>query len=160
MKFKVMSFLRMLVICFWVNLGYTIEGLLIMLKTTYTFIKDESKVVCAPSKVESIFKTIKGEGSNLLTVSDCKKALEESSDFYVLVVFEVNNYCSDLLLIMKYFLDGFLDVIAEEILHRLPPMRDIQHYIDLILESVQPNKVAYRMNPKENEELQRKLMSL
>lgn len=97
------------------------------------------ELFCAPSKAEIIFKTIKGEESNLLTVSDCKRALEESSDFYVLVVFEDNKDCSDLLLIMKYFLEGFLDVIAEEILHRLPPMRDIQHYIDLILGSVQPN---------------------
>ena len=39
-------------------------------------------------------------------------------------------------------------------------MRDIQHQIDLVPGSVFPNKPAYRMNPKEHEELIRQVDEL
>ena len=47
----------------------------------------------------------------------------------------------------------FVDVMLEEIPHGLPPMRDIQHQMDLILGLVFPNKLASIMSPKEHEEL-------
>ena len=50
----------------------------------------------------------------------------------------------------------FVDVVPEEIPHGWHPMRDIQHQIDLVPGSVFPNKPAYRMSPKEHEELTRK----
>ena len=41
----------------------------------------------------------------------------------------------------------FVDVMPEEISHGLPPMRDIQHQIDLIPSFVFPNKLASIMKP-------------
>ena len=41
----------------------------------------------------------------------------------------------------------FEDVIAEDVPLELPPVRDIQHQIDIIPGAPLPNKVAYRMNP-------------
>uniref|UniRef100_A0A2N9J8I5 Integrase catalytic domain-containing protein n=1 Tax=Fagus sylvatica TaxID=28930 RepID=A0A2N9J8I5_FAGSY len=58
------------------------------------------------------------------------------------------------------FLKEFSDVVREEIPHGLPPMRDMQHCIDLVPGSVLPNKPAYRLNPKEHEELQRQVEEL
>ena len=54
----------------------------------------------------------------------------------------------------------FVDVVPEEIPHGFPPMRDIQHQIDLVLGSVLPNKSAYRMSPKEHKELTRQVDEL
>ena len=47
----------------------------------------------------------------------------------------------------------FVDVMPKEIPHGLPPMRDIQHQIDLIPSLVFPNKLASIMSPKKHEEL-------
>ena len=58
------------------------------------------------------------------------------------------------------FLKEFSDVVPEEIPHGLPPMRDMQHCIDLVPGSMLPNKPAYRLNPKEHEELQRQVEEL
>lgn len=42
----------------------------------------------------------------------------------------------------------------------MPPLRDIQHAIDLVPGSVLPNRPAYRLRPAEYEELQRQVMEL
>ena len=53
---------------------------------------------------------------------------------------------------MKSILE-FVDVMPKEIPHGLPPMRDNQHQIFLILDLVFPNNLASIMSPKEHEEL-------
>ena len=50
--------------------------------------------------------------------------------------------------------------MPEEIPHGLPPMRDIQHQIDLIPGSILPNKPAYRMSSNDHEELKRQVDDL
>ncbi|GJU68884.1 putative CCCH-type zinc finger family protein [Tanacetum coccineum] len=52
-------------------------------------------------------------------------------------------------------IEKYVDVMPKELPSRLPPIRDIQHHIDLIPGSSLHNKPAYRISPKEHEELQR-----
>ena len=57
-------------------------------------------------------------------------------------------------------LEEFADIVSEEILFGLSPMRDIQHQIDLILGLALPNKPTFRMSLKENEELKKQVDDL
>ena len=43
--------------------------------------------------------------------------------------------------------------MPEEIPHGFPPIRDKQYHIDLVPDAILPNKVAYKMSPKEHEPL-------
>ncbi|KAK1608582.1 hypothetical protein QYE76_032255 [Lolium multiflorum] len=52
-------------------------------------------------------------------------------------------------------LQEFSDVFPEEVPAGLPPLRGIEHQIDLIPGASLPNRVPYRMNPKETKELQK-----
>ena len=58
---------------------------------------------------------------------------------------------------VRLILEEFFDIVYEEIPHGFPPMRDIQHQIDLILGLILPNKPTYRMSPNEHEELKRQV---
>ena len=61
---------------------------------------------------------------------------------------------------IQQLMNAFDDVFPTDLPSDLPPMRDIQHYIDLIPGSSLPNRPAYRMTPLEREKLQKQVTEL
>ncbi|KAG6528032.1 hypothetical protein ZIOFF_010169 [Zingiber officinale] len=61
---------------------------------------------------------------------------------------------------VQSLLQEFQEVVSPEIPSGLPPIRNIQHYIDLVPDALIPNKATYRMSPNEYKELQRQVEDL
>ena len=58
---------------------------------------------------------------------------------------------------IKTLLNEFVDIIMDELANALPPIRSISHHIDLILGASLPNKASYRLTPRENAKVGRKV---
>ncbi|KAK1670589.1 hypothetical protein QYE76_058748 [Lolium multiflorum] len=72
---------------------------------------------------------------------------------------ETNNLTtlpSSLLSLLK----EFQDVFPDELPHGLPPLRGIEHRIDLIPGAPLPNRATYRTNPEDTKEIQRQIQDL
>ncbi|RDX81999.1 hypothetical protein CR513_37270, partial [Mucuna pruriens] len=54
----------------------------------------------------------------------------------------------------------FIDVFSEEVPHGLPPLKGIEHQIDLIPSCSIPNRPAYRTNPEGTKEIQKQVNEL
>jgi hypothetical protein len=54
-------------------------------------------------------------------------------------------------------LQEFRDVFPEEVPDGLPPLRGIEHQIDLIPGASLPNRTPYRTNPEETKEIQKQV---
>ena len=57
-------------------------------------------------------------------------------------------------------LGDYQDIIVDDLPDALPPKRSISHHIDLIPGASLPNKDAYRMTPRENEEIKNQVQKL
>ncbi|KAI9180702.1 hypothetical protein LWI28_007365 [Acer negundo] len=127
-------------------------------KNTYSFDFNGTKIVLLSSKPTEKSK-LPRDNANLLTYAKFELELEESEMVYVLVGKET----SDELEVPEAtapLISKFGDVFPEELPERLPPLRDIQHHIDLEPGAMLPNKPHYRMSPTEHEELRRQVEEL
>ena len=62
--------------------------------------------------------------------------------------------------VVSNVLQDFIDVFLEEVPAGLPPVRGIEHQIDLIPGASLPNRPPYRTNPEETKEIQRQVQEL
>ena len=111
----------------------------------------------------------KGEISKLLErnlhILKCKKFESEGIEtgmYLALVEKEVpfDSSIVDVPLEVKNLIDDFVDMVPDELPSELPPLKYIQHAIDLVPSSQQPNLSHYRMNPKRREKLNRQVEGL
>lgn len=99
------------------------------------------------------------KSSMFLSAKELERELEEGATVYALVVKEsmastpIDQTLADLL-------GEFNDVFPEELPRGLPPLRGIEHAIDLIPGDPLPNKPAYRCDPEASKELQRQIEEL
>nr|GEV43406.1 hypothetical protein [Tanacetum cinerariifolium] len=117
-------------------------------KNTYSFKKDGETIILGPSDIRKESKNQRLSQAKFLAEA------QDATNVYALVVVESNECRFDVPHEVKAILDDFADVVPDELPPGLPPMRDIQHCIDFVPEAVIPHKAAYRMNPKEHEDLQ------
>ncbi|XP_022899369.1 uncharacterized protein LOC111412675 [Olea europaea var. sylvestris] len=123
---------------------------------TYNFLFGGKKIVLLPDK--GSVQTV-GNNANLLTRKKFETEMEESGVVYVLIGKSVDSE-HEVPLVVQPLLKEFHEVFLEELPDGLPPLRDIQHQIDLVPEAALPNRTHYRMSPTEHEELRRQVEEL
>ncbi|WVZ97349.1 hypothetical protein U9M48_042896, partial [Paspalum notatum var. saurae] len=79
---------------------------------------------------------------------------------YKRVLFSLDDMPPSLSPAVANLLQEFKDVFPAEIPPGLPPLRGIDHQIDLIPGAILPNRAAYRTNPEEAKEIQRQVQEL
>ena len=75
-------------------------------------------------------------------------------------IYFTNTLNSSLPSAVKSLLQEFAEIFPEELPHGLPPLRGIEHQIDLLPSSSIPNRPAYRTSPEEAKEIQRQVEEL
>ncbi|XP_010412462.1 PREDICTED: uncharacterized protein LOC104698763 [Camelina sativa] len=137
----------------------------------YWFVHDNKRIFLKPlsptqvSEMQSkLVKDPNFKKNFLISANDVRRSLSDSTCQVLLMEFK------DVLTIgiveghvpgeIKALLRTFQDVFPEELPHSLPPVRGIEHQIDLILGAQLPNRPAYRVNPTEAKELERQVGDL
>jgi hypothetical protein len=72
-------------------------------------------------------------------------------------LFSLDNIASSIPPVATNLLQEYEDIFSSEIPPGLPPMRGVEHQIDLIPSATLPNRAAYRTNPEETKEIQRQV---
>eukprot|EP00253_Pinus_taeda_P010015 PITA_10015 len=129
----------------------------------YKFVKDGIKHMLVPIKEEEIAET---SGTKTLPMGGKQflKRIEESEVNYAIVrrakIVLLHTKMSDLRVEIQKMLQEFSDIVVDDLRDKLPPKRSISHHIDFIRGASLPNKAAYRMSPKGNEEIRKQVSEL
>ncbi len=117
------------------------------------------------SEIQHVTNQIKLKNPVLLaTKTDLAEIREDDAICYAFVcrdaLFSLDNLPATLPPAVTNLLQEYADVFPAEIPPGLPPIRGIEHQIDLIPGASLPNRAAYRTNPEETKEIQRQVQDL
>ncbi|KAL6345333.1 hypothetical protein AAG906_015816 [Vitis piasezkii] len=118
---------------------------------TYSFTFKGKKFVLDPLQI-SEFEARK-EAAPVLMMRQFSRVLHEGDVLLMVIKREVKQVDGNIPTEFTAMLEEFQDIMPGEMPNQLPPMREVQHVIDLIPGSTLPNLPHYRMSPAENEEL-------
>ena len=120
------------------------------------FFKNGKKIVFGPIKEGSVPKASKVDGKPSLLIVNNKdefdKECKELKLVYAVVV--TNGEPKKVIEIpeaIQPLIKEFEELFPEELPASLPPMHDIQHYIDLAPRASLPNLPHYKMNPQKGQ---------
>ena len=123
------------------------------------FFKNGIKIVFGPIKEDSVPKASKVEGKpSLLIVNnedEFDRGCKELKQVYVVVVTDGEpKKVAEILEVIQPLIKEFKEPFPEELPVSFPPIRDIQHCIDLASRASLLNLLHYKMNPQEGQILQ------
>ncbi|KAI4387334.1 hypothetical protein MLD38_005174 [Melastoma candidum] len=129
-------------------------------RNTYSISVDEKKVTLMPLLTQSMTVQQNRSTDQRLKGVQLVRAIHEGEKAYFLVLVEITQDQSMSHPRAVSILEEFKNVFPEESPVELPPMRSIQHQIDLVPGASLPNRPAYRCNPEEANKLQRQVDEL
>eukprot|EP00253_Pinus_taeda_P017296 PITA_17296 len=129
----------------------------------YKFIKDGIKHTLVPIKEENTAET-SGVEALLMGGKEFVKQLEDSEINFAVIrrpkAVVLHTQILDLPEEVQKLLQDFGDIVVDDLPDELPPRRGISHCIDFIPGASLPNKAAYRMSPKDHEEIRKQVQDL
>lgn len=129
----------------------------------YKFVKDGIKHTLVPIKEEETTKTSETKVL-LMGGKQFLKQIEDDEVNYVVVrrprTVLLHTEIFDLPTKIQKILQEFSDIVVDDLPDKLPPKRSISHHIDFILGASLPNKAAYQMSPKDNDEIRKQVQEL
>eukprot|EP00253_Pinus_taeda_P017365 PITA_17365 len=129
----------------------------------YKFVKDGIKHTLVPIKEENTAEA-SGVKTLLLGGKEFIKQIEDSEINFAVIrrprTVVLHTQVSDLPEDVQRLLQDFGDIVVDDLPDELPPRRGISHCIDFIPGASLPNKAAYRMSPKDHEEIRKQVQEL
>ena len=125
---------------------------------TYSFRFNDKNFTLQPSLPEK--QSLPSSPVLILQRKPFEQEMREEGRVLILLNSPVNTSLPQIPDSFKGLLTKFQDVFPDELPTGLPPLRDIQHRIDLVPDAILPNRAHYRMSPSEHEELRRQVEDL